>query len=665
MKARLLTKTILTISITLSAIFFLGFYTHYTSLKNKQIYFAKHELSTMADLLSFNIYYNYSIEDVIQISQLVDQFSTQTENLSAIIVTDSTGNAFVGNIRKMLGAEVIADRYKQMITNGETCIEIDTESDTWSCMTIVPIPSTASEREDIFGYLILESSLKETQEALSSVIRSQTILYAALLITLIIIITSLSNKFFIKPIRKLSKATKMVAMGKFTPLPERNTNDEISDLIRSFNTMTEKLARAMYKLEGHNRNLEKKVADEAEKLRVAARQLIENEKLSALGQLIAGVAHELNNPLAVVMGNAQLLLALGLDSKTIEKAESIYNSAVRSQKIVKNLLSFARQAPSKKTLVELNNVINDCLELKAYDYKSNGINVICDFENDLPVTMCDFHQFQQVFINILDNVQHALSEMGGDKTLRISSKSDGENIILSFKDNGPGIPPDVRARIFEPFFTTKEQGKGTGLGLSIAYGIVKKHYGELMVETEIGKSTNFIIEIPIVTDETSEITDEFDDEITQFFMNDTPNIKSNTKRILVVDDESEIAEMLQGLLYNEGFKVDVARNGKLALDRIQKTDYDIIISDIKMPVIGGEQLFEIVRRQYPELMKRFIFITGDIVNPDTADFVKMTGCPYIEKPFKFERLKRIIIGMIPSPEYVSPVAPDVFLEKSI
>jgi len=580
-------------------------------------------------------------------------------------VTDSTGNAIAGNIQEMIKTNVVNNRYKNLLATGETCMELDIDSEIWSCMTVVSIPPLTSSGDDVFGYLIMTSSLEEAQTALYSIIRSQLILYAALLVALIIIITSLSSKFFIKPIRELSKATKMVATGKFTPLPERKSHDEISDLIRSFNTMAEKLARAMFKLEGHNRNLEKQVADEAEKLRMAARQLIENEKLSALGQLIAGVAHELNNPLAVVMGNAQLLLALGHDSKTTEKAEAIYNSAVRSQKIVKNLLSFARHAPSKKSLVALNNVINDCLELKAYDYKSNKINVTCDFDNDLPVTLCDVHQFQQVFINILDNAQHALSENGGEKTLRITTKSDGENIILSFKDNGPGISPEVRARIFEPFFTTKEQGKGTGLGLSIAYGIVKKHYGELMFETEVGKGTNFIINIPVVTDETSEISEEFDSELTQFLVNDTPSIMKKNKRILVVDDESEIAGMLQGLLHNDGFRVDVTCNGKLALDRIKKNDYDIIISDVKMPVMGGERLFEIVRGQYPHLMKKFIFITGDIVNKDTTDFVKTTGCPNLEKPFKFERLKRIIMGMIPSPEYVSPVAPDIFLEKSI
>ena len=664
MKTKLLTKTILSLSITLSIVFFIGFYAQYKEVKNKQINFAKHELSTTAELLSFNIFFDYSLEDVIQIEQLLNRIFEQADHIKSLVVTDSTGKALASNDQGMLHSSVISDKYKKSIANGEPLIRLDTESDIWSCMTMVSIPPSPIEGETLFGYLIVETSLAEPQTALSSIIKSQLKLYLALLISLLIIITIFSSKLFISPIIELSKATQMVANGKFTPLPERKTNDEISDLVRSFNTMTEKLARAMYKLEGHNRSLERKVADEAEKLRMAARQLIDNEKLSALGQLIAGVAHELNNPLAVVMGNAQLMMTYGLDKKSNEKAESIYNSAVRSQKIVKNLLSFARQAPSKKTLVELNKVINDCLELKAYDYKSNGIHVVCDFDNDLPITMCDFHQFQQVFINILDNAQHALSEIEGEKKLTIATASDGEKISISFKDNGPGIPHDVRARIFEPFFTTKEQGKGTGLGLSIAYGIVKKHYGELMIETEVGRGTNFIIEVPVITDETSEISDEFDSEITQFLIEDTHIAKTSNARILVVDDETEIAEMLQGLLRNEGYSVNMTVNGKLALENIRKNEYDIIVCDVKMPVMGGQELYNIVQNEYPRLKKQFIFITGDMVNSNTSKFIKATGCPYLEKPFKFERLKRTVVGLAPAPEYISPVSPDIFLEKS-
>jgi CheY-like chemotaxis protein len=358
------------------------------------------------------------------------------------------------------------------------------------------------------------------------------------------------------------------------------------------------------------------------------------------------------------------LLALNPDDELNRRINTIYQSAERCQKIVQNLLSFARQAPSQKSYIGLNGLISDCLELKSYDYKTHKIDTIIDFEQNLPKTMADFNQMQQVCIIILENAQHALMFNTGPKKIRIRTEHIDGSITIRFTDNGPGIPKDIQNRIFEPFFTTKEMGKGTGLGLSIAYGIINKHNGKLRVESEPGSGATFIIELPVVNDQTA--TD-FNSKLP---VEETPPSREKAKanlnrRILVVDDESDMVDMLFNLLKNEGYKVDTARNGKMALEKIQIRDYDAIICDVKMSVLSGIQLYEILNERKPKLVERIIFISGDMINSETITFLKTCGCMYLGKPFKIESLKKCVANLISSREYVQPVAPSVILEKSI
>ena len=245
---------------------------------------------------------------------------------------------------------------------------------------------------------------------------------------------------------------------------------------------------------------ERKKAEE-EKLRVQE-QLHLIGRMAAVGQLAAGVAHELNNPLAAVQGYAQLMSAReDLDESLRSDIQTIYNEAKRACKVTANLLSFSRRRSPEKRPISMNDVIDGILELHAYHMRVSNIEVSTDLSPDLPLTMADFHQMQQVFTNLVTNAEQAMTEVSGRGSLTIRSRKAGDMIQVTFEDNGPGIPEENLKTIFDPFFTTKEVGKGTGLGLGICFEIVKDHAGRLYVESEPGKGAKFVMELPIVSED--------------------------------------------------------------------------------------------------------------------------------------------------------------------
>jgi two-component system NtrC family sensor kinase len=232
-------------------------------------------------------------------------------------------------------------------------------------------------------------------------------------------------------------------------------------------------------------------------------QLIQSEKMSAIGQLVSGVAHELNNPLAGIAAFAQLLLAerrLAADQKTA--AETIYNESRRASRIVQNLLTFARQHKSEKVQTAINRVLDDTIELRNYDLRVRGIDLMRDFDEHLPETMADAHQLQQVFLNLITNGEQAMERMPRQAhRLTIRTRREGDVIRIEFEDTGPGIPANLLERIFNPFFTTKPPGEGTGLGLSISYGIVRDHGGQITVQSRVRQGTTFRVVLPACLDE--------------------------------------------------------------------------------------------------------------------------------------------------------------------
>lgn len=367
--------------------------------------------------------------------------------------------------------------------------------------------------------------------------------------------------------------------------------------------------------------------------------LHQSEKLAAMGQLLAGVAHELNNPLSVVLGQASLLRrALG-DRPEAGRAEKIEKAALTSARIVKNFLALARQMPPEHGRVALNGIVQEALELLAYPLRTDGIEVELDLARELPVLWADAHQLQQVLINLLTNAHHALRQARAPRRLAVTTRSDAERarIVLEVADSGPGIPPEIQARIFDPFFTTKPLGEGTGLGLPLCRGILERHGGSLTLESEVGRGALFRVELPVQASqpEASEPR-----EATQRVAPRAP------KSILLVDDEAQVRETVADVLQQAGHRVEAVASGTAALDRLGDGHYDLVLTDIRMPELDGPDFYREVQRRHPGMEKRFVFLTGDTLTPLTRKFLEQAGLPHLAKPFHVDEVRRVVTGAL-------------------
>jgi len=377
--------------------------------------------------------------------------------------------------------------------------------------------------------------------------------------------------------------------------------------------------------------LDQKITAMQARLLTVQSQLMQAEKMSAIGLLISGVTHELNNPLSGIMGFAQLLLQGELNPKARRHLERIYNEAVRSQKIVQNLLSFSRRHKPEKTYQKLNDVIDGVIELRAYQLQVDNVEVVRRYDARLPKTMLDFHQLQQVILNVVNNAHQAMMEVHDrSRRLVVTTVRHGPTLRASFSDSGTGIVSDRLESIFDPFFTTKTGSKGTGLGLSVSRAIVKEHQGSMTAESVVGEGTTIHIDLPLLEDEgAGKGADQ-----------QGPKAAAPKKlmRLLVVDDEVVLVELLVEFLRTVGHKADEARNGQKALELATANDYDAIVTDLKMPGLDGQGLYERLCKIKPHMARRFIFSTGDLANPRTQAFFQAAGCPYLSKPFKLESI---------------------------
>ena len=368
-------------------------------------------------------------------------------------------------------------------------------------------------------------------------------------------------------------------------------------------------------------------------LQSAQQQIIQAEKLSALGQLIAGVAHEINNPLTAVSGFSELLLMK--DEKDLQGPEvqqglqTIFKEASRATKIVQNLLSFAREKKPETRMGDLNAICRTVVELRQYDLKTRGIELITQLDAQLPGTMLDADQIQQVVLNLVNNAEQALGSKG-HRVIELGTRKNDARIQLWVKDNGCGIPREMVDRIFDPFFTTKMGKTNSGLGLSISYGIIKQHEGEIMVTSEEDKGTTISIDLPVVKDDEKKISES------------KPATSSKTEvsqlKVFVVDDEPSIVALITSLLKTYGYQVDACSSGKEAIQRLMQEDYDAVICDVRMPDLDGRHLYQEILQKRPLLAERFIFTTGNIADPEIRSFAETNQIRLVAKPFRHKDL---------------------------
>jgi signal transduction histidine kinase/BarA-like signal transduction histidine kinase len=361
-------------------------------------------------------------------------------------------------------------------------------------------------------------------------------------------------------------------------------------------------------------------------------QLVQAEKMAALGQTISGVAHELNNPLATMLTWSERLARKSLDEGTRRAIDVILHEAERAAKIVRQLLTFARKRQSTRSMVDINQVVRETLALRAYEQRVTNITVIDALAAGLPSVFADPQQLQQVLLNLVINAEQAMLSAHGRGTLVVRTWHDAstETVMLELNDDGPGVPTEVQAKIFDPFFTTKEVGKGTGLGLTVAYAIVREHGGRIRVQP-LARGASFVVELPVTPGTEREASSQpTADELK----------KLAGRRVLVVEDEPALAAAVADALTDAGFVVDRAGDGEEALAAVRERSYDLVICDLKMPRLDGRAFYRAIAATAPTLAARLIFVTGDVVGTETERFLEESGCPWLAKPFRLGDLLR-------------------------
>jgi PAS domain S-box-containing protein len=359
-----------------------------------------------------------------------------------------------------------------------------------------------------------------------------------------------------------------------------------------------------------------------ENLRRTQEQLLHSEKMAAVGQLISGVAHELNNPLTAILGYSQLLLSSGqLQPQGMEYSDKLYKQAQRTHRIVQNLLSFARQHKPERVAVHLNQILEDTLALRDYDLRLSNIRVHYDLAPDLPMTAADPHQLQQVFINLVNNAFDAMLEQGNEGDLWVSTKTTGERLVVEFRDSGPGVKDATR--VFDPFYTTKPVGKGTGLGLSICYGIVSEHGGTIRVSNIQPSGACFTIELPYQRPATSDDT-----------VPDGGAVTARGGRILIIDNDVSVLEAVEAILLNKNHVVRVAASFSEAQRLINENEFDAVVADAEVRGVNGmESLQDWLTANSPELARRLVWMRASAI-PSSAENHGSNGLFVLQKPFK-------------------------------
>lgn len=369
-------------------------------------------------------------------------------------------------------------------------------------------------------------------------------------------------------------------------------------------------------------------------------QLLQAEKLAALGQTISGVAHELNNPLATILTWAERLAQRPVDEQTKRGLETILSESERAAKIVRNLLMFARKRHTTRAMVDLNQVVRETLALRSYEQRLNNVVVLDALPAGLPQVFADPHQVQQVLLNLIINAEQAMVAAHGRGTLilRTWHDIDREAVILEVNDDGPGVPEEVQPRIFDPFFTTKEVGKGTGLGLTVAYAIVQEHSGRLTVKSEPGRGASFFVELPAGVGPLKPLLPRAPEA--------SAENAGEGAAVLVVEDEAALGAAVAEALGDAGFTVDRAGDGIEALDRVRARPYDLIVCDLKMPRLDGSAFYRELETSHPALTRRILFVTGDVAGTDAERFLEETGCQWLAKPFRLKDLLRVAREML-------------------
>ena len=370
-------------------------------------------------------------------------------------------------------------------------------------------------------------------------------------------------------------------------------------------------------------------------------QLQQAEKLGAIGQLVSGVAHEINNPAAIISGSAQTMLLDDLKPDHREMVQAMYDEATRIGRITQNLLAFARAGGKERTLIDLNDIVRRTVALRAYHLSTVDVTITLDLDATNPKIWSNASELQQMLLNLVINAEQAVLTVAPPRSVTVRSRASERDVRLEVADNGPGVPPEIRNRVFDPFFTTKPEGVGTGLGLSICYGIARDHGGRIWVEPEPGQGARFLIDLP--RDPRTQARAVSETRI--------PGAPERRLNVLLVEDEVGLRNALLHFLARRGIDATAVGDGAEALRVLKQQSFDVIVSDVRMPGMSGRAFLEQLGTDRPELLSRLIFSTGDALEGDTADLIRESGTPTLAKPFDLMSLERLVreVALRPSP----------------
>ena len=298
------------------------------------------------------------------------------------------------------------------------------------------------------------------------------------------------------------------------------------------------------------------------------------------------------------------------------------------------------RASRNASQANFNEIVERTLALRGYELKIENISVECSLAPELPATLADPHQLQQVFLNLLVNAEQALmqSRGGGRVSIRTYQPSP-QRVAIEVADDGPGISREIASRIFDPFFSTKAPGEGTGLGLSIAYGIVKQHGGDIYFENQAGAGARFVVDLPLVSGADAA-------PVAQVPAYTTQPSDVGAQRILVVEDELSVANLIADVLKEEGHHVEVTLDSQEGLARLSRRNFDAILCDLRMPRLDGQAFYDALVQAGSPMKERILFITGDTLAPRTRDFLEPRGLPHLDKPFLVEELKLAVHAIL-------------------
>ncbi|MEP1208055.1 MAG: PAS domain-containing protein [Rhizobiaceae bacterium] len=367
--------------------------------------------------------------------------------------------------------------------------------------------------------------------------------------------------------------------------------------------------------------------------------LFQNEKMSALGELLAGVAHELNNPLSIVVGHSLMLREEEQEPETVRRIEKISSAAERCAKIVKTFLAMARQQPAKMEPTDINAIVSTAVDVAGYGKANETLTINCDLDDQISEILADGDQITQVIINLLINAEQAIAKAGVGDLITVSTQLEvpDRTIQISVVDNGPGIPEDIGARVFEPFFTTKDVGEGTGIGLAFCHRVVLSHGGQLSLDNSHKQGCKFVVTLPLVSGDEAQLT-----------TIDEPVLTPKSRNVLVVDDEVDVAELIAEILEKEGMTVRIVHSVAEAIEKLKTGEYDLIFSDLNMPQMGGREFYENIKRDFPHMLTATAFISGDTMGASSQELIQESGCPCLEKPIAPAELRRLAKAILES-----------------